>query len=187
MAKIITLQLLINSDDDTEITDCLNAVLRDSQNDFLVDYAFGDVVEASDAVNLAIASGEYEESSFVGEVGGNIVVYSETSEFLQKPNESFNDWCMRLDIEFNKVEAISNQLTGDDIIGALISFPVADGSAIYKITSERPLTFEHVPYGDAWQVEDALLRGLTLEEVRDRIKSTRESKQDVSIKTITGR
>ncbi len=44
--------------------------------------------------------------------------------------------------------------------------PVADGYAIYYITSQEPLEIAHVPFGDAYRAHPALIRGITAEEIR---------------------
>jgi hypothetical protein len=36
-------------------------------------------------------------------------------------------------------------------IGETISFPVADGKAVYMVLSLRPAELMHVPIGDAWE------------------------------------
>lgn len=53
------------------------------------------------------------------------------------------------------------------LVGALVNFGVADGYAVYLVAKEKPLTLRHVPYGDAYQVHHAMIRGLTIEDVRN--------------------
>lgn len=48
----------------------------------------------------------------------------------------------------------------------LIAFGVADGAAYYYVKSFKPLVLQHVPWGDAWQVQYALIRGLRVADVR---------------------
>ncbi len=45
----------------------------------------------------------------------------------------------------------------------------ADGWARYLVVSEEPLVLVHLDVGDGWRIEPALLRGLTLDDVRRRI------------------
>ncbi len=54
----------------------------------------------------------------------------------------------------------------DNIIGAEVRWARADGYAEYMIASESPLELLHCVSGDAWTVEDALIRGLILEDVQ---------------------
>jgi hypothetical protein len=53
----------------------------------------------------------------------------------------------------------SDSLPDGEVVGALVSFPVADGSAIYVVTKAKPLTVKHVPYGGAAPALTALLGG----------------------------
>lgn len=56
---------------------------------------------------------------------------------------------------------------GDDpILGEIISFPRGDGYAQYMVWMTKPLRFIWLQIGDAWSVEDALIRGLRLTDVR---------------------
>lgn len=42
----------------------------------------------------------------------------------------------------------------------VMTFPVADGKACYLVVKEQPLTLQHIPYGDAWHINTAHMRGL---------------------------
>jgi hypothetical protein len=68
-------------------------------------------------------------------------------------------------IALQKYMDASDALKENDILGAVISFPRGDGHAIYRVCKETPLTLEHIPDGDCWQVEDALIRGLTKQDI----------------------
>lgn len=48
----------------------------------------------------------------------------------------------------------------------VMTFPVADGRACYLVVSEKPFTLQHIPVGDAWQIDYAHIRGLRLEDWR---------------------
>lgn len=50
-----------------------------------------------------------------------------------------------------------------------ISFGVADGCATYFVKSLKPLVLQHVPHGDAYQVDYALIRGLRRADVEQRL------------------
>lgn len=43
--------------------------------------------------------------------------------------------------------------------------PVADGYAHYYIESLTPLVLRHIPFGDAWQANPALIRGLRKQDI----------------------
>ena len=54
----------------------------------------------------------------------------------------------------------------------IMKFPTGDGQAMYHVVKETPLTLEWIPYGDAWQIPTAHLRGLNYEDwVLDRERS----------------
>lgn len=56
--------------------------------------------------------------------------------------------------------------TDGDITGALVYFPVADGKAIYRVQSFSLLVLQHVPFGDAYMIPMAHIRGLVLSDIR---------------------
>lgn len=58
---------------------------------------------------------------------------------------------------------------GGDLVGEEVAFPRADGYARYLVIREEPLQLAWLAVGDRWQVEDALIRGLNLEDVRDNV------------------
>lgn len=58
----------------------------------------------------------------------------------------------------------------EDATGFVMQFPVADGRAYYLVTKETPLTLQHIPIGDAWQIPPAHLRGITIADVYQQIK-----------------
>jgi hypothetical protein len=59
----------------------------------------------------------------------------------------------------------AEQIKAFDEAGELIRFQRYDGYAMYRVASRQPLVLQHIPYGDAYEVEPALIRGLLLEEV----------------------
>jgi hypothetical protein len=58
----------------------------------------------------------------------------------------------------------------DAIRGDVMRFPVADGYAFYYVKSRKPLVLQHVPYGDAWTIPDAHIRGLRLVDVDEMLE-----------------
>ena len=62
------------------------------------------------------------------------------------------------------------------IEGAILKFPVADGYAMYLVTKDTGRTVEvkHIPYGDAWQVHPALLRGLRRADIVRQVEAERK-------------
>lgn len=57
------------------------------------------------------------------------------------------------------------------IVGRLIKFQVADGYAIYRVESAKPLTLAHVRWGDCYSVSDATIRGLNVTDVRKQLEA----------------
>lgn len=67
----------------------------------------------------------------------------------------------------------SANLPEGEVVGALLRWQRGDGYAFYVVTKARPLTVKLVPTGDAWQVEAALIRGLTRADVLEQLASAR--------------
>lgn len=73
------------------------------------------------------------------------------------------------------LEQAAKEATPENPTGALLRFPWADGYALYLVASVRPLVLRHVPYGDAWQIPQAHVRGLTLADVRLRVHNDKQA------------
>lgn len=54
----------------------------------------------------------------------------------------------------------SNNVPDGKVTGIIVKFPVADGYAFYRVSREKPLTLQHIPFGDGWQIPIAHIRGL---------------------------
>jgi hypothetical protein len=54
--------------------------------------------------------------------------------------------------------------------GKVVQWGRGDGYAMYYVESERPLILRHIPYGDAWTVELAFIRGLRLRDIKDNLQ-----------------
>ena len=70
-----------------------------------------------------------------------------------------------LDDYFDRTKKQLDAIPSDKVI----QFPIADGYAMYFIKSIRPLTLQHIPYGDAWQIPTAHMRGLKKADVEHMI------------------
>lgn len=70
-------------------------------------------------------------------------------DFTERPNEPFMDYLARTDKALAALDP-----------DRLMRFPVADGSAIYYVVKDSPLTLAHLPVGDAYAISRAHLRGL---------------------------
>lgn len=62
---------------------------------------------------------------------------------------------------------------GNDLVGEVVRWPRGDGYALYMVWSTRPLELVWIEIGDAWSVEDALIRGTTLADVRLKVEQGR--------------
>jgi hypothetical protein len=69
--------------------------------------------------------------------------------------------------EFEKLVKASKKAKDEGkLAGIVIGIGWADGNAYYKVVQEKPLALEHIPVGDAWDVPDYQLRGLTAKDIR---------------------
>lgn len=80
------------------------------------------------------------------------------------------------DLVFAGLEARAAALPPGVIEGAILKFPVADGYAMYLVSKDTGRTVEvkHIPYGDAWQVHPALIRGLTRKDIVRQVEGERK-------------
>lgn len=72
------------------------------------------------------------------------------------------------------------------LVDALIQFPYADSFAMYRVIKDTPLTLQHVPYCDAWQISAAHIRGLRRADVVTMLFADQELTRVLS-KTKVGR
>lgn len=80
-------------------------------------------------------------------------------EWWFKKDENVQEYFQRTEILFKAIPA-----------ERIMSFPVADGHAVYYVFSEKPFVLQHIPYGDAWHIPAAHLRGLKVKDWRSRVK-----------------
>jgi hypothetical protein len=78
--------------------------------------------------------------------------------WLQAENEDLTNFLDRIQKIFEELQEKEPE--------KLISFPVADGAAVYYLKSEKPLKLEHIPVGDAWTVSQATIRGLRIQDIK---------------------
>jgi len=74
-------------------------------------------------------------------------------------------------LETMKADAQAN--CDSDLAGEVIRFPRGDGYAQYMVWQTKPLALIWIATGDAWQVEDALIRGLRVADVREMVERER--------------
>lgn len=82
------------------------------------------------------------------------------------------DWGKYRDWHEEQIKAHTKPVksTDADLTGALLQWQRADGYALYVVTKHSPLTISHLPIGDAYSVEPALIRGLREADVREQIR-----------------
>lgn len=88
--------------------------------------------------------------------------------------ESWDDYDKRTSGQLSDLFHRSDALANGEIVGGLISFPVADGMAFYLVISASPLMVAHIPYGDAYMVNPILIRGLRADDVRRQLTLRRK-------------
>lgn len=92
-------------------------------------------------------------------------------------NSTARDFAAQIKAEMDvlgELQAKSDALVSGEVLGALLSFPVADGYAHYLVVKERPLTLQHVPYVDAYQLPAAHVRGINKTEVLMKLEQRRK-------------
>lgn len=83
----------------------------------------------------------------------------------QLDHKNWREDIKRIDQMFDVLQAESDKLKPSEIVSGLIRWGRGDGYALYRVCKDKPLTLEHVPFGDAWTVEAALIRGLNRQDV----------------------
>lgn len=89
--------------------------------------------------------------------------------FEQQTGESFSEYLTRTNHLLQDLQDKEAALPEGQYVGAILQFPRADGYAMYLVQKLRPLTLQHIPFGDAWQIPDAHLRGLNLDDVKEQV------------------
>lgn len=81
-------------------------------------------------------------------------------------------------IEELRLEAKQNGKS--DLLGEILRWQRGDGYAMYMVWDTKPLKLIHLPIDDAWSVEDALIRGLRISDVKEMVE------QDKALSKIFG-
>lgn len=89
------------------------------------------------------------------------------SEWEPRPGEPTEAWLSRTEGALAELERESGRVDVDagDVVGLMLMFPAADGHAVYRVSKASPLTLQHVPFGDAWRVPPAHIRGLRKSDI----------------------
>jgi hypothetical protein len=77
-----------------------------------------------------------------------------------KSGEDIDAYVKRHSRLIDELTQESNALPEGVIVGGVIKFQVADGYAMYLVVKDKPLTLQHLPFGDGYCVNPAMIRGL---------------------------
>jgi hypothetical protein len=80
----------------------------------------------------------------------------------------------RIENEYiDELAALARENGKSPLLGETIKFPRGDGYARYMVWNTRPLQLVWLQLGDAWSVEDALIRGLRVSDVKQQVEAER--------------
>lgn len=88
---------------------------------------------------------------------------------IDPPRFNTETWRQDEDNYIEKCRAICRENGDHPLLGEVIKWGRADGYAMYMVYNVKPFQLIHLPLGDAYQVEDALIRGLRLKDVQEMI------------------
>lgn len=90
---------------------------------------------------------------------------------------SYKEWEKRFEIENEVYDKLAQEDREADergeYVGALITFPVADGSAIYRVASLSPLVVQHVGLGDSYNFDRYVIK-LNRDELKEEVDRQRK-------------
>lgn len=86
------------------------------------------------------------------------------------------------EVIFEKLCKASEKVNVDkgEVIGLVVSFPIADGYASYLVVNEKPLTLQHIPVRDRYQADYCTIRGLRKEDVLARERADRAFRKSIN-------
>lgn len=90
--------------------------------------------------------------------------------FVQEKGEDLDSFFNRTAALLGQMTAKANALPEGEFVGAILSFPIADGNALYLVDKVKPLTLTPILYMDGYQIPAAHIRGLTLNDVRQQVQ-----------------
>lgn len=103
--------------------------------------------------------------------------YRYPGEWDKKEDEDFMAWPDRVQKMLEKLIFTSNEIPEGQLVGVVVSFPVADGAAYYIVTNEKPLTVQWIRFLDSYEAPVPLIRGLNrndIEQMHHRSKKLKE-------------
>jgi hypothetical protein len=100
-------------------------------------------------------------------------VIGSLQDFDKLETETWAEHDARTTKVMEEMQVQSDNLPEGEVVGGIISFPVADGRAIYQVVKAKPLHLAHVPFSDAWHASDITIRGLNVEDVKLMLKRSK--------------
>ena len=73
-----------------------------------------------------------------------------------------------------QVAAWCRENSPSNLAGEVIRFGVADGKASYVVYTTKPLALIHLDIGDSYQIDDMMLRGMRVSDVRNLVASEKK-------------
>lgn len=96
---------------------------------------------------------------------------------VPSPKYDYTDWESFDKVSDKYIADVKADLTSKgykgELVGEVVSFPYADGAALYMVASLRPVALVHLPIGDAWRLSDAHERGLKAKDIRLNVESSK--------------
>lgn len=89
---------------------------------------------------------------------------------IDPPRFNAETWRQDEDNYIEKCRAICRENGDHPLLGEVVKWGRADGYAVYMVYNVKPLQLIHLAIGDAYQVEDALIRGLRPSDVEQMIR-----------------
>ena len=84
---------------------------------------------------------------------------------IDPPKFNAETWREDKDNYIERCRAICRANGNHPLLGEVVKWGRADGYAMYMVYSAKPLQLIHLAIADAYQVEDALMRGLRLKDI----------------------
>ncbi len=86
--------------------------------------------------------------------------------FERKDGEDYREYSLRTSKLFDELVDAASKLPAGAQPGKILQWPYADGYAFYSIKSVKPFVLQHIPFGDAWRIDAATIRGLRVSDIR---------------------
>lgn len=113
---------------------------------------------------------------WLGIVSPTFPVISKSNPSRLHPLPYPGDWSYKAGEDWTQYDKRTEALFAA-IKEPIVRFQIADGYAQYAVLSLNPLQLQHIPYGDAYQIPYAHIRGLTTQDVMDMLERDKKMKE----------